>query len=445
MDFTGTAAAGLAGLIVSLINCLFGFRLQKFWVGVVCFLFGGTALSLVAGPLRRHGCMWLRFLWAAPCWRPFSFRLYLASLFVFSLGLVWLTAYWLIPTAWLGHVAGLVLGVLAGVLVTELHTPGHHSSYGCNRRVFGREIGVSAGRADHTGQQQCILGHGSRWAGGLCAGGRVPVPQHKGINGPPHVKNKGKKAWAMNEVFKPVYGANGTALKVEITPQEKQAILRAAFEAPTAGNQQLYTILDITDSALKQTLSETCDHQPFIAKAPMVLIFCADCQNGWTPIRPAAVRRAGPAGRPSACHGGRLHCGAEERRDGCAKAWALARAILGIFWKTVNSTAPCWACRNMSFRLPCWCLGARRPASLRAKSRAAVRASFWCMKTVTAACRQASFAPCWAIRRRRGPVEEWLRSFCDFKYNSGFSREMSRSAAEYVRVFLQGEADWNDG
>ena len=43
------------------------------------------------------------------------------------------------------------------------------------------------------------------------------------------------------------------------------------------------------------------------------------------------------------------------------------------------------------------------------------------------------------------PYEEWLRSFCDFKYNSGFSREMSRSAAEYVRVFLQGEADWNDG
>ena len=32
----------------------------------------------------------------------------------------------------------------------------------------------------------------------------------------------------------------------EISPDCKELILRAAMEAPTAGNQQLYTILDIT-------------------------------------------------------------------------------------------------------------------------------------------------------------------------------------------------------
>lgn len=125
MDFTGTAAAaGLAGLIVSLINCLFGFRLQKFWVGVVCFLFGGTALSLVASHLTQTAWVHVAaFFVGGAALAAVSFRLYLASLFVFSLGLVWLTAYWLIPTAWLGHVAGLVLGVLAGVLVTKLTRP----------------------------------------------------------------------------------------------------------------------------------------------------------------------------------------------------------------------------------------------------------------------------------------------------------------------------------
>ena len=61
-----------------------------------------------------------------------------------------------------------------------------------------------------------------------------------------------------------------------ITPEEKKAILISAMEAPTAGNQQLYTILDITDQNLKDQLAESCDHQPFIAKAPLVLIFCAD-------------------------------------------------------------------------------------------------------------------------------------------------------------------------
>ena len=63
-------------------------------------------------------------------------------------------------------------------------------------------------------------------------------------------------------------------------PQEmKKVILEAAAQAPTAGCQQLYTILDITDKELKKALSETCDYQPFIAKAPMVLVFCADCKK----------------------------------------------------------------------------------------------------------------------------------------------------------------------
>ena len=41
------------------------------------------------------------------------------------------------------------------------------------------------------------------------------------------------------------------------------------------------------------------------------------------------------------------------------------------------------------------------------------------------------------------PYEEWMRSFCDFKYNSDFSREMSRSAAEYLKPFEKGKDDWN--
>ena len=44
-----------------------------------------------------------------------------------------------------------------------------------------------------------------------------------------------------------------------ITPEEKDLILRAACQAPTAGNQQLYTIIDVTDPAIKETLVKTCD------------------------------------------------------------------------------------------------------------------------------------------------------------------------------------------
>jgi len=45
-----------------------------------------------------------------------------------------------------------------------------------------------------------------------------------------------------------------------------QAILHAATMAPSAGNQQLYTILRVTDPVLLEQLAESCDHRPFIAR-----------------------------------------------------------------------------------------------------------------------------------------------------------------------------------
>ena len=60
---------------------------------------------------------------------------------------------------------------------------------------------------------------------------------------------------------------------------EKQAILQAAMRAPTAGNMMLYSIIDVENQALKDRLAVTCDDQPFIAKAPFVLLFVADYQR----------------------------------------------------------------------------------------------------------------------------------------------------------------------
>ena len=40
----------------------------------------------------------------------------------------------------------------------------------------------------------------------------------------------------------------------EISQEEKQLILESALQAPTAGNQVLYTILDIDDQSIKDKL-----------------------------------------------------------------------------------------------------------------------------------------------------------------------------------------------
>jgi FMN reductase (NADPH)/FMN reductase [NAD(P)H] len=68
-----------------------------------------------------------------------------------------------------------------------------------------------------------------------------------------------------------------------IADAEKTAILSATFRAPTAGNMMLYSIVDVADQALKDRLAVTCDDQPFIAKAPWVLVFLADYQK-WTDL-----------------------------------------------------------------------------------------------------------------------------------------------------------------
>ena len=61
-----------------------------------------------------------------------------------------------------------------------------------------------------------------------------------------------------------------------ISAADERAIISAAYEAPTAGNQQLYSLVAIRDQALKERLAVLCDNQPFIAKAKLVLIFLAD-------------------------------------------------------------------------------------------------------------------------------------------------------------------------
>ena len=79
-----------------------------------------------------------------------------------------------------------------------------------------------------------------------------------------------------------------------VTREEKELLLECAFQAPSAGCQQLYTILDITHQAEKETLAELCDHQGFIAQAPVVLIFCADCQRWLDAYREAGLTPRDP-------------------------------------------------------------------------------------------------------------------------------------------------------
>lgn len=65
----------------------------------------------------------------------------------------------------------------------------------------------------------------------------------------------------------------------KISKEHLDIILESAMRAPTAGNMMMYSIIMVEDEEKKKRLSVTCDNQPFIAKAPTVLIFLADMQR----------------------------------------------------------------------------------------------------------------------------------------------------------------------
>ena len=64
-----------------------------------------------------------------------------------------------------------------------------------------------------------------------------------------------------------------------ITEDHLKTIIHATMRAPPAGSQMLYTILQVDDQQKKDKLAKTCDNQPMIAKAPLILIFLADMQR----------------------------------------------------------------------------------------------------------------------------------------------------------------------
>ncbi len=212
----------------------------------------------------------------------------------------------------------------------------------------------------------------------------------------------------------------------------QRQILCAAMEAPTAGCQQLYTILDITDPRLKAQLAETCDHQPFIAEAPLVLVFVADCKKWQDCYEEAAC---GPR-RPGA--GDLLLAVADTAiaaQNAVTAAWSL-----GIGSCYIGDILEQCETHREILHLPAYTLPAvmvvfgyptesqlRREKPLRFDEEHMVFSntypeSFDCRAMLKNRCGEQSF-------------EDWTARFCERKYNAAFSREMTRSVETYLEDY----------
>jgi len=240
----------------------------------------------------------------------------------------------------------------------------------------------------------------------------------------------------MNEVIKQLIERKSVRVFTdrEIGQKEKEIILEAAANAPTAGNQQLYTIIDVTDSELKKQLSITCDNQPFIAEAKMVLVFCADCQkwydaflsSGCEPRLPAvgdlmlavsdtniAAQNAVVAAQSlgiGSCYIGDVMENCEKQRELLGlPEYVFPAAMLVFGYPTQQQMA--------------------RPKPQRVNMKHLVHENSY--RKMDAAELEEMFTP----RCGHQSYEQWMQAFCNRKYNSDFSREMSRSVNEYLKNF----------
>ncbi len=240
----------------------------------------------------------------------------------------------------------------------------------------------------------------------------------------------------MNEVIKQLMERKSVRLFTEqpISPEDKEHILLAAMAAPTAGNQQLYTILDITDEQLKEKLSISCDNQPFIKRAPMILIFLADCskwynaylEGGLEPRKPGvgdlvlavtdtaiaaqnAVTAAHSLGLGSCYIGDIMELCETHREMLSLPPYVFPAAMLVFGYPTQQQLQ-----REKPER--CALKHIVHENSYRAMKGDETRAMLqkeWDGKT----------------------YEQWIEAFMKRKYNSDFSREMTRSVAKYLEEY----------
>ena len=242
----------------------------------------------------------------------------------------------------------------------------------------------------------------------------------------------------MNEIIKSLYDRKSVRVfeKRDISDECVELILQSAMEAPTAGNQQLYTIIHVTDQKMKEQLAESCDHQPFIAKAPLVLVFCADCQK-WPDV---FVEGGSEPRKPGV---GDLMLAVTDTMIAAQNA-VVAAESMGIGSCYIGDIMENCEFHRELFKLPEYVFPAGMlvfgyPTEQQKERKKPQR------------CRLEDIVHENVYQRKNGEelrrmfdketkvrsFEEWSQAFCNRKYNSDFSKEMTRSVEEYLKSFLK--------
>ena len=240
----------------------------------------------------------------------------------------------------------------------------------------------------------------------------------------------------MNEIIKSLYERKSVRVFEEkVIPKEcVAAILQSAMEAPTAGNQQLYTIINITDQELKEKLAVSCDNQPFIAKAPLVLIFCADCQK-WQDVfveGGANPRKPGVGDLMLAVTDTMI---AAQNAVVAAESMGIGSCYIGDIMEQCEYHRELFHLPEYVFPAGMLVFGYPTEQQKKRKKPQRCRLEDIVQENVYYRKNGAELRKMFDKETEVRSYEEWSQAFCKRKYNSDFSKEMTRSVGEYLKSF----------
>ncbi len=244
----------------------------------------------------------------------------------------------------------------------------------------------------------------------------------------------------MNEIIKALHLRKSVRIftEEEITKEEKQAILCAALQAPSAGCQLLYTILDITDQKKKDRLSVLCDDQPFIAGAKLVLIFCADCRKWLSFYREAGLeaRRPGAGDLLLAVEDALI---AAQNAVTAAESLGLGSCYIGDIMENAEEVKDLLQLPRYVYPACMLIFGhPTRQQMEREKPERFALSDIVCENSYRDKSSE-EIRDMFAGMTGMQTYEKWMEAFWKRKYESAFSREMNRSMEVYLRDFLTGE------
>lgn len=201
----------------------------------------------------------------------------------------------------------------------------------------------------------------------------------------------------------------------------------------------LYSILDITDKTLKEKLSVTCDNQPFIAKAPMVLVFLADYQRWYDSFcfEGCNPRKPGEGDILLACADAVI---AAQNTVVAAESLGVGSCYIGDIIEN------CEEVRELldlpDYVLPVAMVVYGYPAEAQRNRKKPVRFEKHYIVSENKYHRltKEEHEKMHKTRNEKAGlpdknISEDMKAFCNRKYMSDFSLEMNRSAAEYLKKF----------